>query len=75
MKKVFSLVAIAAMTFAVSSCGEGEAVEADTTAQEPQEEVIDEVEEEVIEEEVIEADDLEAEDLEGEAAEGEEATM
>jgi len=69
MKKVFSFVAIAAMSLAVVSCGETEA-EAETTAAEANEEVVEEAEAETTAAEATEEVAEEAEEeVEEEVAE------
>ncbi len=66
MKKVFSFVAIAAMSLAVTSCGGAEEVEADTTQGEAIEAVEDAVE--MVEETIEDAVEATEEVLEGEEA-------
>ena len=81
MKKVFSFVAITAMTLAVASCGEAEEVETDATAgemvEESQEEADDMMEEaeEMVEEAQEASEEMieEAEEMVEDAIEGEEA--
>lgn len=69
MKKVFSFVAIAAMTLAVTSCGEAEEAEADVTAGEEMEAEQDEAEMEG-EDDAIEMDaEVEGEEMDAEEAE------
>lgn len=77
MKRVFTFVAIAAMSLAVASCGGAEEVEADTTqgegleeAQEMVEEIVEETEEVI--EEAVEATEEVVEEAE-EAIEEEKA--
>ena len=59
MKKVFSFVAVAAMTVALYSCGEA-TEEAVTEGEATVEETVETVEEEVVEEEVVEEEVVEA---------------